>query len=228
MLKLLDRLSRESASAYARRVLIYNIVHMKLEPGEQLQEKELAECMHLSRTPLHEAVLDLKRSQIVEIVPHHGTYVACLEEKPIEDTRYLRYVFESALVERACDMRNAEIMERLLENVARQKIVGTRNRDEFLTLDEDFHGLIYDMCDCSAIYRVIREHSMHFNRMRFISFDLSNAPELIEEHDAMVRAIDAGEAAVARAMCERHLTRAISDYDEIRARYPQYFRPGKR
>ena len=59
MLEVLERRSKESASEYVRRVLEYNIVHMRLLPGEQLQEKALAEALNVSRTPIREAILEL-------------------------------------------------------------------------------------------------------------------------------------------------------------------------
>ena len=54
MMLVLERQKRESASEYVKRVLEYNIVHMKLLPGEQLQEKVLAEQLSVSRTPIRE------------------------------------------------------------------------------------------------------------------------------------------------------------------------------
>ena len=77
------------------------------------------------------------------------------------------------------------------------------------------------------VYGIVRENSLHFDRMRMISYDLDSACELIDEHAAIIESIENGEKQRARALCERHLTRAISDLDRIREKYPQYFRPEK-
>lgn len=224
MLEILKRKKKESASEYAKRVLEYNIVHMKMLPGEQIQEKVLAEQMNVSRTPIREAILELKRRNIINIYPQHGTYVSYLEKKYSDDIRYLRYVFESTLIERACEIRNAEIIDRMYENVQLQKLYIWRDRDRYLLLDDEYHECIYEMCDCKTIYGIVRENSLHFDRMRMISYDLDSARELIDEHAEMVDAIEKGDRARARRLCEQHLTRAISDYDRIREKYPQYFK----
>ncbi len=102
MLELPERKPRESAGEYARRVLEHNIVHLKLLPGEQLQEKALAVEIGVSRTPVREAILELRQRRILNIYPQRGTFVSYLEAKRGEDIRYLRYVFESRLAEDAC------------------------------------------------------------------------------------------------------------------------------
>ena len=227
MLEILERRKKESASEYVRRVLEYNIVHMKLLPGEQLQEKLLAELLNVSRTPIREAILELKRRNIINIYPQHGTYVSYLDSAYSDDIRYLRYVFETKLLENACEIRDREVIDRMYENVQLQKLYIWRDRDRFLLLDDEFHGAIYSMCKRGSIYQIVRENSLHFDRMRLISYDLESSRELIDEHAAMIEAIETADAMRARELCQRHLTRAISDYDRIKRKYPQYFKPEK-
>lgn len=227
MLEVLERRSKESASEYVRRVLEYNIVHMRLLPGEQLQEKALAEALNVSRTPIREAILELKRRNIIDIYPQHGTFVSYLDNGYSDDIRYLRYVFEAELMAKACEIRDREIIDRMYENLQLQKLYIWRDRDRFLTLDDEFHGAIYSMCGRDFIYQVVRESSLHFDRMRLISYDLDSARELIDEHAAMIEVIETADAQRARALCQRHLTRALSDYDRIKRMYPQYFKPEK-
>lgn len=224
MLEVLARLEKESASAYAKRVLEYNIIHMKLKPGEQLQERLLSEQLEISRTPIREAILELKRRNILVVYPQHGTYVSYLDSKSCEDIRYVRFVFEVALIEKACAVRDRETLDRMYENVQLQKLYIWRDSDRFLMLDNDFHEAIYRMCDYEGIFCMIRENSLHFDRMRLISYDLDTAQEVVNEHAEMVRTIENGDTMIARTLSEKHLTRAISDYDRIRSKYPQYFR----
>lgn len=227
MLEILSRKKKESASEYVKRILEYNIIHMRLLPGEQLQEKVLAEQLNVSRTPIREAILELKRRNIINVYPQHGTYISYLDIKYSDDIRHMRYVFEGSLVERACEIRDQAIINRMYENVQLQKLYIRRDRDRFLQLDDEYHEAIYDMCDSSMIYGIVRENSIHFDRMRMISYDLDSASELIDEHAALTEAIENGDKARARALCEHHLTRAVNDLGKIREKYPQYFLPEK-
>ena len=48
---ILDRNSSETARSYAMRVLLYNIIHVELQPGSAVSENELSSALSLSRTP---------------------------------------------------------------------------------------------------------------------------------------------------------------------------------
>ena len=52
-----ERLPRESSRDYALRIIKDNIISLRLEPGSQISENELATEMGLSRTPVREARL---------------------------------------------------------------------------------------------------------------------------------------------------------------------------
>ncbi len=228
MLEILERKPRESASEYARRVLEYNIVHLKLPPGEQLQEKALAEQIGVSRTPVREAILELRQRHILNIYPQRGTFVSYLEEKRGEDIRYLRYVFESRLAEDACSLNDPALNEALSDNIRLQRLYVARDADRFLQLDDQFHEAIYRALGREDLYAIVKEHSIHFDRVRRLSYNLNTSEALVGEHEAIARAIQAGDAPAARALCERHLQHAVADYEALKALYPDYYAPSGR
>jgi DNA-binding GntR family transcriptional regulator len=195
MLDLPERKPSESASEYARRVLEHNIVHLKLLPGEQLQEKALAVEIGVSRTPVREAILELRRRRILNIYPQRGTFVSYLEAKRGENIRYLRLVFESRLAEDACALKDPALTAALLNNVRQQKLYAAHDSDRFLQLDDQFHEAIYRALGREDLYAIIKEHSIHFDRLRRLSYDLSTSEVLADEHEAIARAIEAGDAA---------------------------------
>lgn len=225
MLMLLDRKSGESASAYAKRVLVFNIVHLKLLPGEQLQEKQLAEAIGVSRTPVREAILELKRSKVINIYPQRGTFISYIEHKPVEDIRYLRYVFETELAVQMCAVASDEAILRMQENVQMQNLCFARNMDRFMDLDDAFHGEIYRSCGRQMLGEIVAENAIHFDRMRRMSYNLSTSKELIDEHAAILDAIRAKDVVSVRGLYQKHLTRAIADHKSLRKQFPEYYAP---
>jgi len=61
-----ERLPRESSRDYALRIIKDNIISLRLEPGSQISENELATEMGLSRTPVREALIELAKVKIIE------------------------------------------------------------------------------------------------------------------------------------------------------------------
>ena len=64
-----ERLPRESSRDYALRIIKDNIISLRLEPGSQISENELATEMGLSRTPVREALIELAKVKIIETYP---------------------------------------------------------------------------------------------------------------------------------------------------------------
>ena len=64
--------------------LLGKIVRLEIEPGERILEKELAEELGVSRSPIREALRILEKTGLVEIVPRHGARAAWLSEENID------------------------------------------------------------------------------------------------------------------------------------------------
>ena len=83
-MKLLDRQPAENARNYALRVLLDNIISIELPPGSPISENELSSLFHISRTPVREALIELSKLQLVEILPQRGSYVCKKLKKTID------------------------------------------------------------------------------------------------------------------------------------------------
>ena len=97
-----ERQYAETARDYALRILKDNIVAMELEPGAMVSENELAAQMGLSRTPVREALMDLAKFHIVEVLPQRGSRIALIDYALVEEARFARQVLEVAILEQVC------------------------------------------------------------------------------------------------------------------------------
>ena len=87
-----ERHYAETARDYARRVLKDNIVEMELEPGAMVSENELAAQMGVSRTPVREALMDLAKCRVVDVLPQRGSRIALIDYALVEEARFARLV----------------------------------------------------------------------------------------------------------------------------------------
>ena len=53
----------------------------------------------MSRTPVREALVELMKTRIVEILPQKGTYVSYLDYDLVEEARFMRMTLELALLD---------------------------------------------------------------------------------------------------------------------------------
>ena len=94
-----ERRNGESTREYALRILKANIIQMILEPGCPIGEQKIAKELGMSRTPVREALVELMKTRIVEILPQKGTYVSYLDYDLVEEARFMRMTLELALLD---------------------------------------------------------------------------------------------------------------------------------
>ena len=97
-LRISERRKKENNREYAYRVLRDNIMTMQLLPGETLNEAELAEIFHVSRTPVHEAVIMLKEEMLVEVYPQSGSKVSYININTLKEGYFMRSVLEPEIL----------------------------------------------------------------------------------------------------------------------------------
>lgn len=224
MLECTPRKPQESARDYAARTLVENIVHTRLEPGQQLVEQTLCQAMAISRTPLREAMLDLANRQLIEIRPKIGSYVARIDPEIVEQVRHLRSVLESELAAMACRTCTREALDRLWENTAVWRMYIERKQEEkIFSLDKEFHRMMYELCGRMYWYRLVESAAPHFDRTTVLSFRCRPMEHILEDHEALLRAVEAKDEAAARAVATRHMERYRENIATIRKAYPDYF-----
>ena len=88
------RIEKENNREYAYRVLRDNIMTLQLLPGTTINEGELAELFHTSRTPIHEAVLMLKEEYLVDVYPQSGSKISRIQLDILKEGYFLRSLIE--------------------------------------------------------------------------------------------------------------------------------------
>ena len=84
-----------SAREQAYQTIRSRIITMELKPGDPLNDRELAEQMGISRTPMREALIMLNIAHMVTIKPQSGTYVAPIDLELMEMEQFARFTLET-------------------------------------------------------------------------------------------------------------------------------------
>lgn len=224
-MKLLERLPRESGGEYALRTIKENIISLELAPGSQISENELAAEMGLSRTPVREALMELSKVKIVDIQPQKKSTIPLIDYDMVEESRFMRDLLECAVAELDCDMASPDDLERLSENIRLQSLY----LDDFYTgrlmaLDNQFHGMLFDIAKKSQVYALIQNISIHFDRVRTLALSSVKSGKIVQDHVDLVDAIRRKDPKATRELMVLHLNRYDLDAAALRAAYPQYFK----
>ena len=89
-----------SAREVAYETIRSRIITMELKPGDELNDRELAQELGISRTPMREALIMLNIAHMVTIKPQSGTHVAPIDLKLMEMEQFARYTLEKEMLNR--------------------------------------------------------------------------------------------------------------------------------
>ena len=84
-------MSARNARDLAYHTVRSRIITMELKPGDPLNDRELAEELGISRTPMREALIMLNIAHMVDIKPQSGTHVAPIDLKRMELEQFAQY-----------------------------------------------------------------------------------------------------------------------------------------
>lgn len=220
-----EQYPRENGRDYAIRILKDNIIRLELAPGSSINAREIAAELHLSRTPVREALLELAKSKIVEVYPQSGSVVAYIDYAMIEEARFVRSVLETAVVELVCDVVTPEGLEELEHNVRLQEFYrGEKNLEKLLELDNEFHYMLFRIAGKLQAYELMKSITVHFDRVRNMSLNAVRDLKLVDDHRAVFEAVKARDGVLAKQEMEKHLERYKVDEEAVRGMYPEYFK----
>ncbi len=217
--------SRESAREYALRFLKSNIISLELAPGSVISENEIAAQLGLSRTPIREALIELSKVNIVEIMPQKGSRVLLIDYDLVEESRFLRLVLETAIVRQICSDKQELDFSELESNLKLQEFyIQNPSPSKLLELDNQFHRELFKLAKKMRCYQwMIDGMEIHFDRVRSMSLNAIKDTKIVQDHTAILDALRKKNEQQGILHVTKHFSRYEIDKNVIQAIYPKYF-----
>ncbi|MCV6825122.1 MULTISPECIES: GntR family transcriptional regulator [Halocynthiibacter] len=220
----IDTLHRAGGQIYG--LLRRHIQSMQLAPGASISESEVASMLGASRTPVREAFQKLREEGLIKTLPSRGSFVAKLSRERIHEAQFLREAIEVAVVQKlATKGISSQVIAALEGNLQQQKIAA-ENEDfqGFHALDDEFHGLLAKATDLMRVEAALDREKAHLDRLRGISLRVDGHPTvLFSEHQAIFKAVVAGESDRASQLVREHCQSIFKALDALHNQHRDYF-----
>ncbi|MBR0694846.1 GntR family transcriptional regulator [Bradyrhizobium lablabi] len=201
------------------------LVSLQRQPGDAISEAEIALSYGVSRTPVREAILKLSDEGLVEIFPQSGIFVSRIPLTALPEAIIVRRSLEETTTRMATERATASQILNLQSILERQREADAAgDRDAFHRADEAFHGTIADIAGHPGIWKLILQVKVHVDRFRRLTLpQRGRMAEVIAEHEVIMAAIEARDAAAAGIAMARHLDRLQADISATRHNNPEFF-----
>lgn len=183
------------------------IVEGQLAPGAKLNERELAELLNVSRTPLREAIRMLAAEGLVELLPNRGAVVAQMSAQDVADTFEVIAGLEGQSGELAAQrITEAELAEIRALHYEMMAAYTRRDLPTYYRLNAQIHAQINAAARNPVLAHTWRTVNARLQALRFRSnFDEAKWKRAVKEHERMVELLAARDSAGLRALLVEHL-----------------------
>lgn len=173
--------------------------------GDRIQQDELAARFGTSITPVREALLLLEAEGVLVGEPHRGLRVAEAGEARVKSNYIMRRLAETYAMKRATLRMSRLDLDQARALIEAMKIANKeQDAGKVGELNRSFHFLFYGKCGIPDLVGEIDALWLSFpwDILQVLSWRI---PKSIEEHEAMLAAVEAGDLEAVEATTAQHL-----------------------
>lgn len=183
------------------------LVSGALQPGQRINEAEIARQMQISRAPIREAIRQLEQEGLLKSVPRRGTFVMTLSQDDVEEIYTLRSDIESRAVRCALprltpeDLATLGVLVDTMESAA-----DAGNVAQLLDADLQFHRIIIQATGWTRLHKIWQGlHPQTLTLYTLTTLTDWSPLDHARRHRPLLAAIRSGDPSAAAAAIEEHI-----------------------
>jgi DNA-binding GntR family transcriptional regulator len=177
----------------------------ELQPGRGLVETDLAGMLGVSKTPVREALKTLAGAGLVTMSPYKGATVRTVDDDLVRSVYDLRLLLEPEAVRRAVHRRTCHTEP---ARAALRRADQAADRADRSLANRDFHRALYLGCGNAMLAAVLDDLRDQTALVSAAAWQRAPSPTWrteAAEHDAIVRAAEAGDGDAASTLLRAHI-----------------------
>ncbi len=194
-----------------------DILEGRLPPGKWLRQEQIAQEMGVSQMPVREALRELAAEGLVVHEPYRGARINSVSPADAIDLYASRAAIEGLAARAAAHSITPEELAQLKQLTARMKRkLSPKHIVEYRELNRRFHTIIFTASRRPFLIRLLQQLWSTFPSMLLDSFGkTARAPipgretDDIEEHQAIIDALQKGDAEAAGRAMQAHLEETL-------------------
>ncbi len=186
----------------------------RLKPRERLVEKDLADRLKMSRTPIREALRRLEERGMVCILPRRGALVSDISPSDVENIYAIRGYLEMLAARLAAERISREGLTRVAGMEAgHAKLAGGRDVRALMRANDRFHDAIYAGAANPCLVELIQQLRRQVHVVRFHAWALpGRIARSLAEHRRMVEALETRDGDGLAELTQTHMQVAKDTY----------------
>ena len=189
--------------------LRHQIITNQIHAGQRLVEQDLIDRYGIGKTPLREIYQELKRDELIEIIPQFGTRVVTLDIQTLKEVVQIRKALEGLCAELASQNISSEEIDQLNQILKKVKGVESNHPNSLKLLsqyDTNYHQIIYRAAQNKQLTKTIQSFLYKMSMFWFQSgFSMGDFREQFQELEELMQALKERNASKAKMIMEKHI-----------------------
>ena len=185
----------------------------RIRPGDVVDEKLIAMQLHISRTPVREAVKKLSDENLIDIVAQSSTRAAQIDPHEVEQAYIIRRALESEIVGQAALHVTKSDIDNLTGILSTHARAIERKRYTLaIKTDDNFHRKISEIGNLPRLWQTVEISKAQLDRCRYMMLPRpGEAKATLTQHQAIIYALSTKKPEKARAAMLEHLDGAYNN-----------------
>jgi len=193
-----------------REAILQEITSGAISPGDRIIQEQIAQALGVSRQPVQQALVLLRNQGVLQDAPGRGLLVAPLDPEYVQHMYDIRASIEGLAARRAAEHgaeRASKVGPALIESGRKAVAAGSVSR--MIAADMKFHEFIYGLSGNPLIAPALETHLTYTQRVMGEVLIRDEKPrDIWDQHEAILKAVAAGDGERAEALVRAHLTQA--------------------
>ena len=191
-----------------------DILHLRLQPGSNIEESFLEKRFEVSRTPVREALIRLASEGLVTLLPNRGAQVTAIDIADVPQFFEALDVCQRLVMRLSAVRRTEEHIAQLKSlNADFERAAKERDIAAMSDINHDFHivtALASGNKFVSSLYEDLQSVGLRLSRSAFGTalnnqdIDANYYNEVVAHHDAMIDALSRRDPDEAEALAHVH------------------------
>lgn len=189
----------------------------ELKAGDRLVEKELADKMKVSRTPIREALRKLEAEGLVEHLPRRGVVVKGFSREDVIEIYSIRKALEGLAitytVRNITDQKIVQLKELIKEM---EKLTEEGDIKELFKVNQRFNDILVNSSKMPRLIHLINTYMEYLQRLRIVTMSCKQRRlKALNEHKAILNAVIDRDEERARQLVEEHIEGSMKEYLKV-------------
>lgn len=202
------------------------IIYCEFEPRRKISENDLTDMLNIGRTPVREALIQLRQQQLVYTIPQSGTYVSCIDLRSAQNARFVREQLERQIMMECCSKLTTQT-QKVLDTIIEEQIkaINAKDMTSFFQADNLFHQACFEIAGRLEVWHWLNTHNTHLERFRWLRLTTEklNWAPIVHEHQELYKALIDRNPEEANYLVAVHLHMMLKDLEPVTSVYPDYF-----